>query len=79
MLWRLFVWLTPLWCAGIVAMHWNFGGSDDPYWWTSLSLAGILSAICFAQRRQRLAFYCLAVVLLILLISVLLPIFNRAT
>ena len=76
---QLFVLLIPLWCAGIVGLHWIFGGGDDPYWWASIIFAALVGAVCLAQGRRGLALYCLGTLLLTLLIAVLLPSLNRAT
>ena|SRR5687767_10336041 len=76
---KLFVRLTPLWCAGIIGLHWIFGGGDDPYWWASIVFAALVGAVCLARGHGGLALYCLGILLLILLVAVLLPSLNRAT
>ena len=76
---QLFVLLTPLWCFGIIGLHWIFGGGDDPYWWGSIIFAALVGVMCLAQGRRGLALYCIGILLLILLVAVLLPSLNRAT
>jgi hypothetical protein len=77
-LWRVFVWLTPLWTAGIIGLHWVFGGGDDAYWWAAILFAALVGVGCVHSHRPRLALYCFAIVVGILLISIVLPSINRA-
>ena len=76
--WRAFIWLAPVWAAGIIGLHLVFGGGDDPYWWVAIGFTALLGVVCLLQSRRGLALYCLATLVLLFAVSVLLPSINRA-
>ena len=76
--WRLFVWLAPLWAAGIIGLHLVFGGGDDAYWWAAIGFTALLGVVCLVRRQRGLALYCLGTLVVLFAIAVLLPSVYRA-
>jgi membrane protease YdiL (CAAX protease family) len=74
------VWLMPIWCAIIIALaYWPVRHRDDPFWFAAMGLPFAVFLGCAVRRRWALAWYCLAVCLVVTAVGVALPSFNRAT
>jgi hypothetical protein len=74
------VWLMPVWCVLIIgAAYFPVRHRDDPFWFAAMGLPFAAAFGCAFRRRWGLAWYCLAICLVVTAIGVALPSLNHAT
>ena len=74
------LWLTPIWCALVIAAtYWPKRHHDDAFWYAAILLSFAAFLLSASRSRRGLAWYCLIVCLVVLAVALLLPSWNRAT